>query len=376
MVTLNAEGLNAVFADREHDSPMLPNGGTPTAAAQKLWSLDLRAVQIFLTIAAEWSFRRTAYLLRLSPAAVSHAVSGLERHLGVRLFDRSTRVIGLTPDGMALLEPARTLLEAAEALEATACERSGRVTVRVGTMFGLLAGLIEHAASPQVCDGAMGVELTSFGWDDPTCGLRDAEVDVAILAGPTEHDDALVRRTIHHEPVMAIVSSSSPLAVRDTVDLADLDAHGWARVQATDTRWRDWWRLDHVRGGPPPQHPAVHETPASLFFAVRRGHGVGATLAAVRAHFTFDALALVPVRDVDPVPVDVAYRSDRPVPAVERFTRTITALARQTDTPTGPTARRRASACGCVAVPTARAMRDCGGDHCTNAPVGRCSSGT
>lgn len=81
---------------------------------------------IFLAIAAEWSFRRTAYLLRLSPAAVSHAVSGLERHLGVRLFDRSTRVIGLTPDGMALLEPARTLLEAAEALEATACERSDR----------------------------------------------------------------------------------------------------------------------------------------------------------------------------------------------------------------------------------------------------------
>lgn len=312
-----------MFASDEHDR----RRHSGHVSSQKVWSLDLRAVHVFVTIAAERGFRRAAQRLQISPASASQAVSKLERHLGVRLFDRSRGGVRLTFDGQALLPPATAVLNAADTVELVARAQQTRSPLRVGTLLGLHADLIDRAAPPGEGGETPPLRLTSTGWDDPTCGLRHAAVDVAILAGPTDHDTRFVRRHADCERLVAMVAATSPLARRATLTLADLDACGWARIATTDDRWRSYWRLDDLRGGSPREHSDPHETPASLVFAIRRGRGVWTTLASFGDRFLFDGLALVPVADAEPVAVDVAWRRDLATTSIERFAQQIVADA-------------------------------------------------
>jgi len=77
---------------------------------------QLPALLAFARIAAYGSFTRAARELEISPSALSQTVRGLETRLGVRLLNRTTRRVGLTEAGAALLariEPALIDIDAA-----------------------------------------------------------------------------------------------------------------------------------------------------------------------------------------------------------------------------------------------------------------------
>ncbi|WP_043113501.1 helix-turn-helix domain-containing protein, partial [Pseudacidovorax intermedius] len=59
----------------------------------------LKAMQVFVRIAEQGSLTRAADVLGSSLPAVVRTLAALEAHLGVRLFQRSTRRIALTEDG-------------------------------------------------------------------------------------------------------------------------------------------------------------------------------------------------------------------------------------------------------------------------------------
>lgn len=76
---------------------------------------ELNAV---VAVSTHRSFRRAAAAIGMSPSAVSHAIAALEKRLGVRLFNRTTRSVSLSPAGeqfLARLRPA--LLEISMAME-------------------------------------------------------------------------------------------------------------------------------------------------------------------------------------------------------------------------------------------------------------------
>ncbi|NII10531.1 LysR family transcriptional regulator [Oleiagrimonas sp. C23AA] len=80
----------------------------------------LSELRAFRTAAVTKSFRAAAEQLGVSPSAFSHAIAGLERQLGVRLFNRTTRSVALTEAGRQFLlriEPALDALgEAVESV--------------------------------------------------------------------------------------------------------------------------------------------------------------------------------------------------------------------------------------------------------------------
>jgi DNA-binding transcriptional LysR family regulator/ribosomal protein S18 acetylase RimI-like enzyme len=316
-----------VFSDARRVESGASEAMPGDAAAQKVWSLDLRALHVFVTIASAHSFRRAADRLHISPASTSQAIAKLERHVGCRLFDRSTRYVDVTAAGRALLPQARSVLDAATSLQHSARSFNGQPTLRVGVMHGMHADLIVRAATT---DDAPAVLLSDVGWDDPTCGLDSSLVDLAILVGPTDYDGDFVRLRVTTEPVIALLPPS--FAGRATVGIDELDALGWARVHMSDTHARAFWRLDDVRGGPPsapcgavvgPTDPTRHRSPSSLLFAVRRGEGAHTTVPAFGDHINLDAVASVPVRGVPPAQIHVAYRRTGGSPAIERFARRI-----------------------------------------------------
>ena len=74
-------------------------------------------LKVFLRVAETGSFTRAADRLALPRATISTAVQQLEAKLGSRLLHRTTRRVGLTPDGEVLLERARTLVADMEDIE-------------------------------------------------------------------------------------------------------------------------------------------------------------------------------------------------------------------------------------------------------------------
>jgi DNA-binding CsgD family transcriptional regulator len=80
-----------------------------------MWQdVELRELRIFLTLADELHFGRTAERLGVSQPGVSEAVRILESRLGVKIFDRTSRRVRLTPAGEELK---RSLLPTLAALD-------------------------------------------------------------------------------------------------------------------------------------------------------------------------------------------------------------------------------------------------------------------
>jgi DNA-binding transcriptional LysR family regulator len=80
--------------------------------------LSLHELTALATVAAKRSFRAAAAELDMSPSSLSHAIASIERRLGVRLFNRTTRSVSLTEAGehfLARIHPA--LREIADAVE-------------------------------------------------------------------------------------------------------------------------------------------------------------------------------------------------------------------------------------------------------------------
>ncbi|WP_433735995.1 LysR family transcriptional regulator [Pseudomonas putida] len=93
-------------------------------------------LSIFLCVASHLNFSRAAVELGVTPSALSHAVCTLENRLGVRLFNRTTRSVGLTAAGERLygrLKPAfRDIDDALEDLNSFRDKPSGNLRITAG----------------------------------------------------------------------------------------------------------------------------------------------------------------------------------------------------------------------------------------------------
>jgi LysR family transcriptional regulator, glycine cleavage system transcriptional activator len=94
-------------------------------------SPPLKNLRAFCVAARQLSFKFAADELCLTPSAVSHQMKELETILGVRLFERRTRALGLTTAGQRLLEEVEPLLEGLDRALAQLARHDGRETLRV-----------------------------------------------------------------------------------------------------------------------------------------------------------------------------------------------------------------------------------------------------
>src|SRR5512141_1703599 len=96
--------------------------------------MERREIEIFLVLADELHFGRTAERLHVTTARVSQTIRKLEHRFGTLLFERTSRRVTLTPVGRRLADDLRPAFEQIEAgiARATLAGREVRGVLRVG----------------------------------------------------------------------------------------------------------------------------------------------------------------------------------------------------------------------------------------------------
>jgi DNA-binding transcriptional LysR family regulator len=247
--------------------------------------MERREIEIFLTLAEELHFGRTAQRLLVSQARVSQTIARLERRFGVALFERTSRRVALTPVGAALYADVRVGHDRIERGIAAAVA-AGRGITGVLTV-GLEAPAVAELAAPVFArfrENNPGVEIAfrETGFTDPLDLLRSGEVDVAVTNAPVDEAGFEEGPVLHTEPVVLAVARRHRLATRTAVTLDDLDG---------EVVFRAGRRAAPYRRDPEPPAPA---TLLDLMARVAAGEGVCPLAAHAADYFARPTLAMVP----------------------------------------------------------------------------------
>lgn len=94
--------------------------------------MDLHQLKSFVAVAETHGFSAAAHVLNLTQSAVSAQIVRLEKDLGVRLFERTTRSVVLTDAGTTLLPYARQLLNLSDTASSLVSGEGNRPSLRLG----------------------------------------------------------------------------------------------------------------------------------------------------------------------------------------------------------------------------------------------------
>lgn len=187
-------------------------------------SQRVRAILSFVQAADAGSFAAAARALSISPAAVSKNIAGLEKALGVRLMNRTTRTLNLTEEGSAFLRQARIALDALDAAtDAVIAHRAsptGNVRISTSVGFGreqltpVLPGLLEKYPGLTV----------EVDFDDRVVDLVQDGYDI-VLRGGRIADSSVVSRPICHFNLVLVASPAYLARYGIPVQPQDLAGH-------------------------------------------------------------------------------------------------------------------------------------------------------
>jgi DNA-binding transcriptional LysR family regulator len=275
---------------------------------------EVRQLRALVAVVDAGTFTAAADVLGTSQAAVSRTIAALERALGCRVLQRTTRQVSLTPAGARVVGHARRLLEEVAAIRRAAGRGGG--DLRVGYAWSALG---RHTTTVQRRwareHPGSAVVFTHAG--TPTAGLAEGVADVSVLRRAVR-DPRLGTALLGTERRYAAVAADDPLARRRSLRLADFAGRTLAVDPLTGTTTERLWT--------PPDAPvatrAVHGVEDWLT-AIAAGQAVGISSEATAAQHPRPGVAYRVVRDAPPIPVRLAWWADSPPPDLDAFVRLV-----------------------------------------------------
>ena len=289
--------------------------------------MEQRDIEIFLTLAEELHFGRTAERLHVSTARVSQSIRKWERRVGVPLFERSSRRVALTPVGRQLHEdigPAyRQILAGIE--RAVTAGRETRGLLRVG-FFSAAGGqfVVEVADAFRARYPDCEVRIRENQFSDGIGPLLHAcELDMLLSVLPAGEPGLTSSPVLFREGCMLAVSARHRLAGRDWVTLADI---GRETVLRAGPQVPDYWAKVLAPRLPAGARPAprghVFATVQEMLALAGAGKGVFPFPQQATRYYQRPDVAFVPIRDAPPFTWVFLWRTGNGTARVRAFTQT------------------------------------------------------
>ena len=280
--------------------------------------LDLRKLRYFVAVAEELHFGRAADRLYITQPVLSRQIRQLEQELGAELLDRSSRRVELTEAGRLLLDEGRALLDASDAarrrMQGVA---AGLAQLKIGFFVGddFSAALRAFQAEREE---RVEIELHRLYWDSQVEFLQKGLVDVAFVHLPIEQA-GLDLFPVRTEPRVAVLPRDHPEAAAETTTIAALAEDPVLIQRGASDAWQAFHNVDpRPDGHHPVAGPAVDCIEEKLEL-VAAGQGISFVPASSAAVFLNANVAYVPVTDIPPIQICLAWRQGDNSPLVGSF---------------------------------------------------------
>ncbi len=199
---------------------------------------QFKQISTFVEVIAKGSLSAAARAEGIAPAMIGRRLDALEKRLGVKLLQRTTRKIALTNEGSAFLENCQRILADLENAESAVAERSikasGHLTISAPAGFGR-----QHVAPllPSFLAEHRDVTIT-LSLNDRVVDLIGEGIDVAIRIAPLSDSNMVGVKLAANQRV--IVASPGYIKRYGTPkSLGDLDKHNCLAI-SSDGSQRGW----------------------------------------------------------------------------------------------------------------------------------------
>lgn len=168
--------------------------------------MTLLSYQVLKTVADQGSFRKAAELLGLTPSAVSHAVSSMEKELGFFVFNRGKNGVMLTNYGERLLPYVNAVLNSDESLQQAVAEFNGlkQGRIKIGCFSSVCTNWMPeliHAFAKSY--PAIEMEIFQGTYDDVSYWIKNGVVDVGFLSVSSAGEIPIV--PLYKYPLLCVV---------------------------------------------------------------------------------------------------------------------------------------------------------------------------
>jgi DNA-binding transcriptional LysR family regulator len=245
--------------------------------------MELRHLRCFIAVAEELHFARAAERLHIEQSPLSRAIKELEYHLGVRLFERTTRSTRLTWAGQVFMKDVRrvfaTLEQAKDNVKAAATGYRGTLRIALSDDISpsRLAALLaqSRAEEPEV-----EIRLFQTPFLQQIKGLRSDLFDAGFAQSP-EVGEGVIAEAVWVDPLVVALPVRHPLLIHKNIPLEEVLRYPLVlcHPEACEGCSRQIDRIIRTVGVEPrfAEYVGTHDLSLTLIAA---GYGVGLTCAA------------------------------------------------------------------------------------------------
>ncbi|MGW2474071.1 LysR family transcriptional regulator [Streptomyces sp. NPDC001665] len=288
--------------------------------------MELRQLHYLTVIAEEENLGRAARRLFVSQPALSYALKGLETELGVKLFDRHAGGVSATAAGRDVIAEALLTVRQAERVTAAAERHTRGETgvLRVG-FEASGAGELTTRARAEFARLHPGVRVAPkrYDWGQEADALRDGLTDVAFVWLPNDLT-GLTYETVHTEPRVVGLPTAHPLASRSGVSILDVKDEPLLWTRRAPRQWVDWWA---VNPRPDESAPVWGPTNDNVEEMLEQGSAICFAPESMARYYARPDLSWVPLTDVEPLRVVLAWAEGADTALVRGFARVVRELA-------------------------------------------------
>ncbi len=286
---------------------------------------ELSQLRCFVAAAEELHFGRAAERLNMTQPPLSRQIQILERVIGVRLLERTSRAVRITPAGRRFLPEARRILHLAESAalstRRTAGGEAGSITIgfTASAAYSFLPELI--MAARQRLPGVDFV-LEEMVTAEQTEALAVRRIDVALLRPPVRRKFDSLR--VVREPLLAALPAGHRLAKGPPPVLKDFDGQPFVTYSPYEARYfYDLLAGIFGKAGVAPRYVQHMSQVHAILALVRAGLGTALVPAAAASlRFRGVALRAVETRPAEPVELFLAWDRNNDNPALPAFLET------------------------------------------------------
>jgi LysR family transcriptional regulator, transcription activator of glutamate synthase operon len=279
--------------------------------------MDLRQIAYVEAVARNANFTRAAAELHVAQPALSVAIRRLEAELGVRLFERTSRRVSLTPAGAAFLDRAARVTRDVDTLTQEMREYAGgfRGRLRLSAWYHVEPHLVNFMRDFTAANPLVEVSIQELPALDTLAALRARDIDLAAIVefpGLDLHD--VDRAALRTEPVVLVGRTDDALAGEESIGLADLSGRRFVVTRPGTGLRRLFDRV--FAGAEDPPHIAIetNELAAMVAFA-SAGLGSALLTPTVVREAAFP-VSLVRLADVGPFTTVAVWRKNEHDPVV------------------------------------------------------------